>query len=231
MSSVESTGDTKTMEATLTTSTSGFFFNFDDSTKFPYLYPVIDDKFFDIMRIRLAVSSWLSLQCIVENMFLLTFLFTSKEFRSWLFFPLMMQATIDVIGPGIANMAFEWKLYNYWPKLSERIVETDLQKPFITDYQLLMQLHGIGACLLMHLRCLLNDYSTGYCLLATAIFRYVLVCHPTINIRGKMKKTAAALLVLILITALTCSAIDMLVNDTAYDRISVFDKYGPEIQK
>ena len=189
----------------------------------------MDETFYKVMRYRVSISTFLNIQSIIMNTFLLLFLFSYKEFRSWMFFPLMMQATVDIIGPGIANMIFEWKLYFHWPVLADAfdyITYGDYSEPVITDEVSLQVLPGPFACVLMHLRSLLNEYSTGYCLLATAFFRYLLVCHPSVKLTTRFCKLVGVALVSIPCIAMFGSVIDLYFNDYGYKYNDSFGIYG-----
>ena len=195
------------------------------TTGVPYVHPKMDETFYTVMKTRLGVSTWLNTQCVIMNVLLLTFLFSYKEYRSWQFFPLMMQSVVDIIGPVISNMAFEWKLYINWPDIAARILEEYeyMKEPVILRSENVQVVFGIASCFLMHLRCLLNEYSTGYCILATAFYRYLLVCHPTSNAGRRISKKLAVILVLTPVLAMSVSVIDLSINDEAYMDI---DFYG-----
>ena len=203
------------------------YYSHDYTTEEPILKWTIDETFYKVMRYRVGISVWLNIQSTIMNLTLLLFLFSYKEFRSWLFFPLMMQATVDIVGPGIANMIYEWQLYFNWPNKADEFALFS-SEPIIDDPQSLEILPGPFACVLIHLRSLLNEYSTGYCLLATALFRYVLVCHPSVNLTTRFYKKVAVALVSIPCVAMVGSAIDLLFNDYgySYNPASSIDLYG-----
>ena len=189
----------------------------------------MDETFYKVMRYRVSISTFLNIQSILMNFFLLLFLFSNKEFRKWLFFPLMMQATVDIVGPGIANMIFEWKLYYHWPVISDAFeyqISFDYNDPVIADGESLQVLPGSFACVLIHLRSLLNEYTTGYCLLATALFRYILVCHPNVNLTAKFYKKVAVALVSIPFIALFVSTVDLFFNRYGYTYNEAFSFVG-----
>ena len=199
------------------------------TTDRPNLQWAMDETFYKVMRYRVGISTWLNIQSVIMNFLLLLFLFSKKEFRSWLFFPLMMQATVDIVGPGIANLVFEWKMYFHWPAISDAFdyhIYGDVLEPIISDYQSLQVLYGPFACVLIHLRSLLNEYSTGYCLLATAMFRYLLVCHPNFKLTSSFCKLVAAVLVSIPCVAMIGSLVDLLFNDYGYEINSASSFYG-----
>ena len=122
-----------------------------------------DDSFVAIMKSRLGITAYLSIQSSIMNSLLLSFLLYNKEYRSWLFFPLMLQATIDIIGPGISNLVFEWKLYFQLSSITEHYNGfLDQNQRYIVQQvdDLNTLTDGMG-CVLMYVRCLLNEYTTG----------------------------------------------------------------------
>ena len=122
-----------------------------------------DDSFVAIMKSRLGITSYLSIQSSIMNSLLLSFLLYNKEFRSWLFFPLMLQAAIDIIGPGISNLLFEWKLYLQVLSMTEHYNEfmEENQRFVVRRVEDLNALSDVTGCFLMYVRCLLNEYTTG----------------------------------------------------------------------
>ena len=110
-----------------------------------------------------------------------------KEQRSFIYFPLMLQAFVDIIGPGIANAIYEVRLYpsfsysvNLWSNEDPR---SELSQWRLRDS--IDQVYGKVECFSTLLRQLLNEYTTGVCVALSAFYRYILVCHPTKNILKK----------------------------------------------
>ena len=62
---------------------------------------------------RLWVSALLSLECAVSNFILFATLLRLEDFRTWLLYPVFLQAFVDFIGPGIANCLSEFWSYQY----------------------------------------------------------------------------------------------------------------------
>ena len=112
--------------------------------------------------------------CVVLNSFLVAFIAVNKEFRNLKFSPVVFQAVADIIGPGVANFVYELRLLdealkeNRFMGLS-RFIETNTS----------LRLFTYESCFLNFLRIILNEYTTGFCVLAVAFIRYALVCHPT----------------------------------------------------
>ena len=61
-------------------------------------------------------------------------------------------------------------------------------------------------------RDLLQRLATGFCLLVTAFYRYLLVCHPNSNLGPKIYKPMAAVLVLTPVISLVVSSLDTIVS-------------------
>ena len=122
-----------------------------------------DDSFVAIMRTRFGITTYLSIQSSIMNGLLLSFLLYNREFRSWLFFPLMLQAAIDIIGPGISNLFFEWKLYLHVFSTAESYsgVRDRNQRLVVGHVDDLNALTDGTGCILMYVRCVLNEYTTG----------------------------------------------------------------------
>ena len=193
-------------------------------------FTVMDETFYKIMHAKLGLSTWLSIQSILMNTLLLTFLFSTPEFRSWQFFPLMMQATIDIIGPGVANLVYEWKLFNYLPVLEENVKNFGYREAFIRNSNDLLTIYGPFECLIMSLRLLLNEYSTGFCLLATSFYRYLLVCHPTFTIAPRFYKSVAGILIGILFLSVSGSISRLYFTDFTFMIIGTYNSpYAPEL--
>ena len=197
----------------------------------------MDKMFYKIMHCKLGLSTWLSIQSIFMNTLLLTFLISTPEFRSWQFFPLMMQATIDIVGPGFANLVYEWQIFKYLPVLEEKIIELFSCSPAsIRNSNDLLTIYGTLECLIMNLRCLLNEYSTGFCLLAVSLYRYLLVCHPTFTVNQRFYKTVAGLLVSVLVLSVLGSIFHLMLfkeysEGTDMDSLSLVFAYAPALSK
>ena len=147
----------------------------------------LDETFFRVMKVKRGIVCYLSAQCVLMNVILLSFLLMTKEFRKWMFYPVMFQALIDILGPGLANMINELGLVQHMYEYKDEIVfKTGVNKAFPNGFDNLF--HGISAfsCVVTYLRVLVNEYSTGSCILVTALYRYILVCHPTIKIPKKV---------------------------------------------
>ena len=167
--SLRSSGTT-TSYTTITPPPETIFWNMLESyiTATPDPMPAFnDDSFVAIMRTRFGITTYLSIQSSIMNGLLLSFLLYNREFRSWLFFPLMLQAAIDIIGPGISNLFFEWKLYLHVFSTAESYsgVRDRNQRLVVGHVDDLNALTDGTGCILMYVRCLLNEYTTGkeYC--------------------------------------------------------------------
>ena len=124
-------GDTVSTTATRSTPYPNDTF-MDDLLQFSFAEFLLSDEMFRlnsgylsfISSIRI-LSSCLSVPCILYNVMLLVVLLLDEDFCSWQFFPMMLQCGMDAIGPGIANI-----VYNYQLK-SKAVTMNDLPKEFM----------------------------------------------------------------------------------------------------
>ena len=129
-----------------------------DSENEKYLW---DDSVETIFAVKHYSSLLLSALCVFLNSLLVLFLATNKGFRDMKFFPLALQAVVDIIGPGVANCVFEVRSYQKTMDIlrlsASRGDSTSLRalKNFATV------IGGDTGCLLALLRMVLNEYATG----------------------------------------------------------------------
>ena len=150
---------------------------------------LMDSTLMSFMTIKRFVEYVLSTICIIYNLILLVFLIKTQEFRKWMFFPMMLQALVDIIGPGVANLIFEWRLESNileYKRIHDSVYSQYSSFLLPRNFFLFNSLTGIPQCVLVYLRVLLNQYSTGLCMLATAIFRHLAVYHPMYNANEKI---------------------------------------------
>ena len=69
------------------------------------------DQFWPVLRIIKGVGVFGSSLCVILNSLLILAIMSSKQTRNLTFFPVIFQATIDILGPGIANIAYEIRSY------------------------------------------------------------------------------------------------------------------------
>ena len=138
----------------------------------------LDGVFEVVMQIKFLVQLCLSSTCILFNALFVSFLLSQKQFRSWMFFPIIMQAIIDIVSAGFMNILFEkaqlirlQQLISYQLRIIGK-PRVSIQE-IITSY---FSKYSYKLCLLTYARILLNEYGTCYCILATAFFRYLGVC-------------------------------------------------------
>ena len=146
-----------------------------------------------------------SVICIVLNSLLIICVFTIDDFKNWVFFPVCLQAFIDIAGPGFAKIVYNVISFNNLRdelSLAEYLLSEDFEKFTIVD--------GKIGCTLTFFRSFLNEYTTGYCVLASAFFRYCLICHPTASISSteNLRKCSWAIVPVISLI-LTLSFCDM----------------------
>ena len=120
------------------------------------------------------ISSCLSIPCIFYNVLLITFLLSYKDFRKWQFYPMMLQAGIDSLGPGVANIIYNIGVAEHVHLISKPFFL--LNSLFLHVLPILGRYNGSDACILTYFRELLNEVSTGLCICATGLYRYLMVC-------------------------------------------------------
>ena len=104
----------------------------------------LDETFFRVMKIKRGIVCYLSAQCVMMNVILLSFLLMTKEFRKWMFYPVMFQAFIDILGPGLANAINEVRLVQHmYEYRDQRVLEIGFNKAFIKNFDFLF--HGVTA--------------------------------------------------------------------------------------
>ena len=182
----------------------------------PSGYITYNAAFIQILYNKTVVVSCSSGMCVVLNAMLLFFLLTRKKFRNLKFFPLMLQALVDMIGPGITNIIHEAILYPQFKKEVTSKIDpdsNDFKEVFYYEYLSLIRLSGAWSCLITYLRLVLNEYTTGLCVLLGAFIRYALVCHPRRNIlSSRVLRVLSVFLILYVSLALVANGLDMYFN-------------------
>ena len=141
--------------------------------------------------------------------------------RNMAFFPVGFQAAVDFIGPGLANFVYEVQAYvNFNEKHLTNAkdyasMSTQDGKYYLTEFFLNSEVFGLSGCILLFCRILLNEYSTRICIVATALIRYLLVCHPTTSfLNAKKLKVMAILIVGLTTLALVANILEMVYRET-----------------
>ena len=177
----------------------------------------LDETFFSVMKVKRGIVCYLSAQCVLMNVILLSFLLMTKEFRKWMFYPVMFQALIDILGPGLANAINEVGLVQHmYEYRDKRVYASGFNKAFLNGIDQLFHGRTAFSCVVTYLRVLINEYSTGFCILVTAFYRYVLVCHPAMKIPRKL-----CILLSLSVTGITVigtfgGTVDLLFNKVSY---------------
>ena len=125
------------------------------------------------------------------NSFLIICILTLEDFKNWIFFPVCLQAAIDIVGPGFASIAHN--------VISLRSLRSKLEnKEYFSsrDFEILKFVDGNLGCSLTFFRSILNEYTSGLCVLVSAFLRYCLICHPTASISSEenMKRFSLAII-------------------------------------
>ena len=153
-----------------------------------------DSGLANFITTKTIISIVSSAVCIVLNSLLVFFIFSHSEFRDWKFYPTAIQALADVIGPGIGNLWYEWLVYEQLQLRIKQAIEIDVPLTLNT-LQAVTQLKNFSSCVLSLLRIVVNEYTTGPCVLATAFVRYALVVHPTKNLVRKWVLVSQVLII------------------------------------
>ena len=173
---------------------------------------VASDSYRSFLARTRFISSCLSIPCIFYNVLLITFLLSCKDFRNWQFYPMMLQAGIDSLGPGVANIIYNIELAKHVCFLFENFFMAYnipiFALPSIGRYD------GSNACILTYFRELLNEVSTGLCVCATGLYRYLMVCHPTSIREASFYKTGALVVTTVIILQLILLSADFAFNST-----------------
>ena len=190
------------------TNTTPFEYNENTSTWYnsEYLYYEFDNltAVVNAMLIKMAMTTVLSLSCALLNFLLIVFCLSEKEFRDLKFFPIGFQALIDLLGPGLASLLYEIRIY--FTAFSTHWGHADPASQPVSMPRILrsLEMQTVFDCILMFFRSLLNEYSTGICILTTSFIRYILVCHPTSDFLTHKKLVFMASLIIVVAS---CGAI------------------------
>ena len=179
------------------------------------LYKGLDSGFRVFHLFVTAFTVCGSISCTLLNLFLIYCLLTIDEFKSLLFFPIGLQAAVDALGPGVSNMIYSLVSHFRMRKefLDYGTSYLEYNNMAFYYFESTVMLIGETGCVLTFFRSILNEFSTGLCVLASAFIRYCLICHPTREIFTRKVKRAfsIALVVAILILVLANMA-DMSIN-------------------
>ena len=182
--------------------------------------------------IKTLITCFMSFVCIVFNSLLFTFLLSKREYRNLKFFPVFVQTAVDILGPGAANLIYEVIAYM---GITGFVTDAamSLSSLYFRGFDLGMledfsRVRDMKGCILTFFRSLLNEYTTGLCVVATAFIRYILVCRPTSTL-FKNKKALIAIAVAIVLGGVSALCANLIVmtahfleNMTSYDRIRIF---------
>ena len=178
----------------------------------------MNEQFLTFISVKQILGCSLSLICVVFNTILLCFLASIEQFRSWVFCPLAFQAAVDILGPGLANFFYEFYYYDFMLRKRElRLFLFGIAKFSLVDLTGIEILKGrpIG-CVMTYLRVFLNDFSTGFCILTTAFFRYLAVCHPLYKPSKSFHRRIFILLMILVLLSFTAVTVDLMFNSYIY---------------
>ena len=178
----------------------------------------MNELFLTFISAKQILGCSLSLICVVFNAILLCFLASKEQFRSWVFCPLAFQATVDILGPGIANFFYE--IYYYDSMVTQREARLSTfgyakVSPGSLTLIKILRFRPIG-CVMTYLREFLNEFSTGFCILTTAFFRYLAVCHPLYRPSKFFHRRISLSLMALVLLSLTAITADLMFNSYIY---------------
>ena len=161
------------------------------------------------------LSLFLSIQSTFLNFLLILNLLLDKEFRTWQFYPITFQIYCDLIGAGIANTVYE--LNNGYEKLfgdiNSKISTFGLSVNEVDYFHASTQ---FWMCFLTYLRVYMNECSTEVCVCATGLIRYLLVCRPTMIVKGVIYRRIAIAMTLPVICAVGAITLDFQFNGLCF---------------
>ena len=167
-----------------------------------------------ISSIRL-LSSCLSVPCIFYNILLLAVLVSDKDFCSWQFFPMMLQCGMDAIGPGLANIVYNYQLKSKLATMNDLPMEITLSGNVpLSLLSYFGRYDGYDACVWTYLRETLNELTTGICVCATGLYRYLLVCRSTNKVGDTFYKKGAFVITSIIVIEISAVTADLAFNNT-----------------
>ena len=208
------------------TVSSNFTLAVDILESFDYFFQGLQPQYFldnyadSLLLGNTIFSAVFSCICMFLNLSLILIVIGSPEMRNMTFFPVGFQAAVDFIGPGLANLVYEVQAYlnfneKHLTNAKDYAPMFDDGKYYLTKFFLNSEVFGLSGCILLFGRILLNEYSTGICILATALIRYLLVCHPTSSfLNAKKLKVMAILIVGLTTLALAANIFEMVYRET-----------------
>ena len=104
-----------------------------------------------------------SLICVVLNSLLVVFLLTTNDFRNLKFSPVVIQAVIDILGPGVANFGYEILLYQ---QSQFNDLKKDLSRYLARETRISVE--TTASCVFTFFRVILNENTTGVCVTGTS---------------------------------------------------------------
>ena len=118
----------------------------------------LDGVFEMVMQAKLLLQLGLSASCILFNALFISFLLSKKHFRSWMFFPIFLQALVDIISAGFMNIWFENLYMNHLQNLKKgQLLEIGEARATIYQMTSLYATKDFVYCFLSFSRILLNE--------------------------------------------------------------------------
>ena len=181
---------------------------------------------------KTVITCFMSFMCIVFNSLLFMFLLSKQEYCNLMFFPIFVQIAVDILGPGADNLVYEVIAYR---GITGFVTDAamGLSSLYFRGFDLGMlenfsRVRDMKGCILTFFRSLLNEYTTGLCVVATAFIRYILKCRPTSTLFKNKKALIAIAITIVLVGAsdlfanLIVMSAHFLDNMTSSHRVRIF---------
>ena len=175
-------------------------------------FPLLDDNWLSFMSSKKLWVQIFSAQSVIFNLILILNLLLDDELRKWQFYPIIFQAVCDFLGPGVANLVYESRLEMTLEGTETVNFFMQGKIPFHMYDKVLHKQTSLFDCVLTYFRVFLNETSTGLCVCAVGICRYILVCHPTYNMDDKFSKKTAVIITLLVVLIMTSTTLDLAYN-------------------
>ena len=187
----------------------------------------LTSEYKNFLTVTKNVSLFLGIQSTFLNFVLFLNLLLDKELRTWMFYPITFQIFCDLIGAGIANTVYE--LRNGYEKIFREInLQMFIFGLPVNEIDSFHASTSFWACFLTYSRIYLNEYSTGVCVCATGLIRYLLICRPRMIVKDVTYRRIAIAMTLLVLCAVGAITLDFKFNGL-YFSDGLFEKFPESI--
>ena len=131
----------------------------------------LDGAFEVVMQLKFLVQLCLSAACIMFYGLFILFLLSKKHFRSWMFFPIILQGVIGIFCAGFMNIFLERVRMDQIREVAQYLSAINGEPRATIHDMMFLYRSNVGTnCFKGFSGMLLNEYSTGYCILAVPGF-------------------------------------------------------------